>query len=306
MLGIIPPGKQSYIQKRKPDAGVVRRRFVSSKGPAENAAVPTGRVFMAEKCAPPRKVGHEAVADGFPSPWDCRPSGHLGGRPAVVETSVFPVAGQRPDIRSGVETIHIGVAGSERHQQSGRSQSCFHELMLPHLDAAYNLARYLAREPDAADDIVQEAFLKGYRAFDGYRGGDARAWILAITRNCFFDWAKARKFDSDRTGARIKGTALDGEEGEGGAAIEFYDPDQETPEKAAISRDETQKVRKVIETLPTHFREALVLRELEELSYQEIAAITATPIGTVMSRLARARHMFAEAWRKRIENGEVK
>jgi RNA polymerase sigma factor (sigma-70 family) len=116
-----------------------------------------------------------------------------------------------------------------------------------------------------------------------------------FTRNCFFDLAQARKTDPSR--APRHGTSLDQEDG---ARIQFFDPDRETPEGVLVRPDETEKVRAVIETLLEPFREALVLRELEELSYQQIAAITAVPIGTVMSRLSRGRQMFAEAWQEFI------
>jgi len=189
------------------------------------------------------------------------------------------------------------AAVAEKAPPNGASPAGFHELILPHLDSAYSLARYLSRDADAADDIVQEAFLRGYRSFGRYRGGDARSWILAITRNCFFDLARARQIDPSRTPGR--GVSLHQEDG---MEAEFFDPDQETPEGALVRLDEAAKVRAVIETLPEPFREALVLRDIEDLSYQEIAEITAMPIGTVMSRLSRGRQMFADAWRQFLAN----
>jgi RNA polymerase sigma factor (sigma-70 family) len=169
----------------------------------------------------------------------------------------------------------------------------FHELILPHLDAAYNLARYLAREPAAADDIVQEAFLRAYSRFNTYAGGNARAWILQITRNCFLTWAKSRQ--GQRTMPLDGAPAAD--------AGTLYDLpgipaciDQDTPESELIRRADIEMVRTLIEELPQPFREVLVLREFDDLSYQQIAHLTGAPIGTVMSRLARARQLFAKAW----------
>ena len=139
---------------------------------------------------------------------------------------------------------------------------------------------------------MQDAYLRALRGFDGYRGGDPRAWILQIVRNRFYDWARERRLD--RTVPLP--AAAGGEADEAGADIP--DPDAGTPEEALADADEALAVRAVVAGLPAPFREALVLREMEDLSYREIAAVTGTPIGTVMSRLARARQMFGEAWRR--------
>ena len=155
----------------------------------------------------------------------------------------------------------------------------FKRLVLPHLDAAYNLARFLSRDPVAADDIVQEAFLRAFRAFDSYRGGDSKSWLLAIVRNCSFSWAKA-----SRVG--VGGSAPDPDE--------LADPLQETPESSLVRGSEIEQLRAMIAKLPDPFRETLILRELEELSYKQIAEITGAPVGTVMSRLARARQMLSD------------
>jgi RNA polymerase sigma-70 factor (ECF subfamily) len=152
----------------------------------------------------------------------------------------------------------------------------FHAIMLPHMDAAYSLARYLSRDPVAADDIVQEAFLNAFRGFDGWRGDAAKAWLLAIVRNCFLAGARGQ---------------------ENMAAIEEAEAiplDEPTPEEIIITRRELASLHTEIEGLPQSFREVLILRELEELSYKEIATIIDTPIGTVMSRLARARKMLGD------------
>ena len=166
----------------------------------------------------------------------------------------------------------------------------FKELMLPHLDAAYNFARHLLRDPAAAEDVVQEAYLRAYRGFPGYRGGEPKAWLLSIVRNCAFSWRQAER---GRGAAR---RSLDFGRDDGPAEPEqIGDPGQETPEAAMVRRGEIEAVRAAIAALPEPFRETLVLRELEELPYKEISAVTAAPIGTVMSRLARARALLAEA-----------
>lgn len=176
------------------------------------------------------------------------------------------------------------VSGGTRDAEAERARQ-FRELVLPHLDGAYNFARYLTRDPVAAEDIVQDAFLRAFRAFPTYRGGAPKAWLFAIVRNCFLNWAGGRA-SSGRVlvdeGALSDAQSL--------ALANVADPDQDTPEIALLRRRDAEAIRAVIENLPEPFRETLVLREMEELSYKEIAALTAAPIGTVMSRLARARH----------------
>ncbi|WP_457105929.1 sigma-70 family RNA polymerase sigma factor [Methylobacterium sp. P5_C11] len=184
----------------------------------------------------------------------------------------------------------------------GRSTTSFRDLVLPHLDAAYNLARFLTRDADAADDIVQDAFLRAFKAFEGFQGGDARAWLLAIVRNCARTWANARARERARC-EPLSGVAQADEQGEGEPEDrEFWDPEEATPEAALLREGEAASLRRLIETLPADFREVLVLREFDDLSYREIAEITAAPIGTVMSRLARARTKLGAAWRRL--NGE--
>jgi RNA polymerase sigma factor (sigma-70 family) len=168
----------------------------------------------------------------------------------------------------------------------------FRQNIMPQLDAAYNFARFLSRDADAAQDIVQEAFLRAYRGYDGYRGGGARAWVFTIVRNCYHDWLIDR-----RRKARLEVDAH-----RPGEAREFSIDDvpsgEDSPEATLVRKAESNTVRDVLNTLPRSRREMLVLRELEGFSYRQIAEIAALPIGTVMSRLARARKEFAEAWRR--------
>ena len=152
----------------------------------------------------------------------------------------------------------------------------FEAVALPHLDAAYNLARWLSRSPADAEDIVQDAMLRAFRAFDGYRGGDAKAWLLAIVRNCWRSAGAAER--------RRGHTELDDAMPTEGAG----------PEDMAEASSRRRRLDAMLALLPEEFREALVLREMEDLSYREIAAITGVPIGTVMSRLARARALLRE------------
>ena len=164
-------------------------------------------------------------------------------------------------------------------------RTAFAASVLPHLDAAYNLARWLVRDGHDAQDVVQDALVRALRHFDGFRGGDPRPWLLAIVRNAAWAWLGARRpGDVD-----VPDDELD-------AALAAGAPPTD-PESLAIRHAQRREIDEAIAALPIAFREALVLRELEELSYREIARITDVPIGTVMSRLSRARHLLAVALR---------
>jgi RNA polymerase sigma-70 factor (ECF subfamily) len=152
----------------------------------------------------------------------------------------------------------------------------FEELVLPHLDAAYNLARWLAREPHDAEDVVQDACIRALRYLDSLHGQDARGWFLTIVRNTFYDWVRR-----NRPADVVSG---DDELLEGIVDVAAVDPEQH-----ALRGAQVQALDDAIGALPLPFREVLVLRELEDLSYKEIARVAGIPIGTVMSRLARAR-----------------
>ena len=164
-------------------------------------------------------------------------------------------------------------------------QDRFAASVLPHLDAAYNLARWLVRDPHDAQDVVQDALVRALRHFDGFRGGDPRPWLLAIVRNAAFAWLGARRPGE----VEVPDDELD-------AALAVGAPPGD-PETLAIRRAERREIDAAIATLPIAFREAVVLRELEELSYRDIARITDVPIGTVMSRLSRGRRLLADALR---------
>lgn len=151
----------------------------------------------------------------------------------------------------------------------------FEEAVMPHLDAAYNLARWLTRNEDDAQDMVQEAYLRAFRFFGGFHGTDARAWLLTIVRNTCYTWLKRKQAPA---------FACDFEE-----AVMTKESDAPDPESSHEMKVQAELINEAIEKLPVEFREVVILRELEELSYKEIAAITGIPIGTVMSRLSRAR-----------------
>lgn len=149
----------------------------------------------------------------------------------------------------------------------------FEQLVLPHLDAGVNLARWLLRNRADAEDVVQDSMMRAYRFFQGFRGGDARAWFLQIVRNGCYSW-----LDKNRP------MELMAEFDE-----ELHLRPSPTPESLAAQADEKQQLMLALEALPPRSREVLVLRELEECSYKEIAEITGIPMGTVMSTLSRAR-----------------
>ena len=161
--------------------------------------------------------------------------------------------------------------------ESGRPASVgeFEEVVLPHLDAANNLARWLVRKPQDAEDVVQEACLRAVRFFGGYRGGDARAWLLRIVRNTAYSLLK-----------RTRPSELNEEFDE---AIHTRAANQPDAEMAAARQIDSRRLQQALEVIPVHFREALILRELEGLSYKEIAEVMEIPIGSVMSALARGR-----------------
>jgi len=155
-----------------------------------------------------------------------------------------------------------------------RKLALFEQIVIPHLNAAYNLARWLARNGHDAEDLVQEAYLRAFRSFDTFRGEDGRTWLLAIVRNTCFTWLRKQGQQS---------TIEFDEQLHSAAGLS---PD---PESILLNQAGLGSLRDCLEALPLEFREAIVLRELEELSYKEISDIARVPIGTVMSRLARAR-----------------
>ena len=167
-------------------------------------------------------------------------------------------------------------------------QHQFEQSVLPHLDAAYNLARWLSRSPADAEDIVQEALLLAFRGFDQWRGAGAKAWLLTIVRNCHYSAAR-------RAASEVRLTeSLDDYRAITPAALLSTDD----LEQSSIAAEIIGVVDAALRSLPHDFREVLVLREMEGLSYKEIAMVVGLPIGTVMSRLARARELLKRQWRQ--------
>jgi RNA polymerase sigma-70 factor (ECF subfamily) len=158
----------------------------------------------------------------------------------------------------------------------------FEQLVLPHVDAAFNLARWILRRREDAEDVAQEAMLRAWRFFLGFHGGDARAWLLQIVRNTCYTWLEKN---------RPMELSVEFDE-------ELHLESCATPETIAIAGDERECLTRALETLPPRFREVIVLRELEGYSYKEIAAIASIPIGTVMSSLSRARRHLCSALAK--------
>jgi RNA polymerase sigma-70 factor (ECF subfamily) len=173
----------------------------------------------------------------------------------------------------------------------------FEQVALPHMDAAYNLARWLTGNIQEAEDVTQEAFLRAFKFFDGFRGEDPRTWLLAIVRNVFYSQYR-------RTRSSAAATEFDED-------MHSFSDDESLPEmgradtnpESILSRgDDIRLLDQALEALPVEYREAIVLRELEDLSYKEIAATLDVPIGTVMSRLARARRLMLDSF-KRLSKG---
>jgi RNA polymerase sigma-70 factor (ECF subfamily) len=169
----------------------------------------------------------------------------------------------------------------------------FEAQVLPHLDAAYRFARRLAHSADDADDMVQEAILRAYRGFDALRGSDVKAWLLTIVRNCY-----STSFKQQQRRAQVP--LPEEHDTQDGHALIATTPD---PESASIRRDEQHTLESLIAGLSDDYREVLILREIEDMRYREIAAVTNLPMGTVMSRLARARSVLKEQWLRQA-NGE--
>ena len=155
----------------------------------------------------------------------------------------------------------------------------FEQLVLPHIDAAFNLARWLLRRREDAEEVAQEALLRACRFFRGFHGGDARAWLLRIVRNTCYSWLEKN---------RPRELMVEFDE-------ELHPRPVATPESIAIADEDRERLSRALESLPPRVREILVLRELEGCSYKEIAAVMSIPIGTVMSSLSRARRQLCSA-----------
>jgi len=163
----------------------------------------------------------------------------------------------------------------------------FQAMVLPHLDSAFNLARWLTRSHQDAEDVVQEAYLRAFKFFDSFHGEDGRAWLLGIVRNTFYTWYQQNKTQAQNVQFEEELHSVQLED----AAVTQYD--NSNPEALLIQEDSQRLLQQALEALSVEFREVVVMRELEDLSYKQIAGIVGIPIGTVMSRLARGRKELA-------------
>jgi RNA polymerase sigma-70 factor (ECF subfamily) len=170
----------------------------------------------------------------------------------------------------------------------------FEQTIMPHLDAAYNLARWLTRNDSDAQDVVQDACVRAFKYFDSFQGENASAWLLAIVRNTCFTWMRRNRPSEEVVGSE----PIDDEDAGnaepllGGGSRQLATD----PETLLIESRDRSQVNALVATLPAEFREVVVLREIEDLSYREIADVVGIPIGTVMSRLSRARKLLHDAW----------
>jgi RNA polymerase sigma-70 factor, ECF subfamily len=179
--------------------------------------------------------------------------------------------------------IMTGNGSGDDHDKARR----FRDAVLPHLDDVYTLARYLLRDSTAAEDAAQECYLRALRHFDTYQGPAMKPWLFAILRNI------CRGEFSRRSSAPLE-TDSETEDGEG--ATPLWQEAQASPEAEMLRQRDAKTIRHLVAELPEPFREAIVLREINDLSYREIADVVGAPVGTVMSRLARARSMLRKAW----------
>jgi RNA polymerase sigma-70 factor, ECF subfamily len=218
-----------------------------------------------------------------------------GGNPtypsfSVIERRLEPEKMRRA--RAEVGSVRPGRGGTSEAVDEKEKRKLFDEVFLPHLVQAYRLARWLTGNAADAEDVVQEASLRAFRGIAGFGGINARAWALSVVRNTAYSWLL-----KNRPAAVVLSEDLDSAEQERLERPAAESEGAETPESLLLARAEAEEVRGAIAALPAPFREVIVLRELHELNYRDIAEIIDVPIGTVMSRLSRARQMLIEALR---------
>ena len=189
--------------------------------------------------------------------------------------NVAAMKSEKPLLRLASSATQGGLSGLDDNAR-------FANVVMPHIDDAYRLAHWLTGNNTDAEDVVQDASLRAFRAIRGYAGGSARAWLLSIVRNTAYSWLRTNRPTAVVTVDDLEAVEL--------AQANPGDPNAETPETTLLTEIDAEQLRAAIAALPAPFRETLVLRDIEGLDYREIAQTTEVPIGTVMSRLARARH----------------
>jgi RNA polymerase sigma-70 factor, ECF subfamily len=198
-----------------------------------------------------------------------------------LRTKTRPIEAERPPMRLVASDAPDSLSGLDDNAR-------FRSVVMPHIDEAYRLAHWLTGNRTDAEDVVQDASMRAFRAIRNYAGGSARSWVLSIVRNTAYSW-----LHENRPAAVVTVEDLEAVELE--QANPGDDRDGDNPEAALIAKADADQLRAAIAALPTAFRETLVLRDIEGLDYREIAQATEVPIGTVMSRLARARHRLIVA-----------
>ncbi len=223
----------------------------------------------------PQKIGHANS--------NSRLSIHLAARPQAVCNGYRPRSRQNPPtnllgrnkiVSASVVLLSVPRAGESKELADERLAR-FEQCVVPHLAAAYNLARWLTQSPHDAEDVVQEAYMRAYQFFDSFHGGDGRAWVLRIVRNTCYTWLeKNRPLQTLTTFDETKHAAL---------------TQIASPDASLLATEEKELLRQALAELPVDYREVIILRELEGMSYREIAAVISAPIAPVLSRRARAR-----------------
>ena len=192
-----------------------------------------------------------------------------------LQSKTRPIEAERPPMRLVASDAPDSLSGLDDNAR-------FRSIVMPHIDEAYRLAHWLTGNRTDAEDVVQDASMRAFRAIRNYTGGSARSWVLSIVRNTAYSWLRKNRPVAVVTIDDLEAVEL--EQASPG------DRDGDNPEAALIAKADADQLRSAIAALPTAFRETLVLRDIEGLDYREIAQATEVPIGTVMSRLARARH----------------
>ena len=197
-----------------------------------------------------------------------------------LQTKTRPIEAERPPMRLVASDAPDSLSGLDDNAR-------FKSVVMPHIDEAYRLAHWLTGNRTDAENVVQDASLRAFRAIREFAGGSARSWVLSIVRNTAYSWLRKNRPSAVVTVDDLEAVELE--------HAKPSDPDGETPEAALIAKVDAEQLRAAIAALPSPFRETLVLRDIEGLDYREIAETTEVPIGTVMSRLARARRRLIAA-----------